>query len=172
MPSIVGSGLAPLSLKIYLAIVVGLTSHLAVFIRGEWHTKAPRLLVIYLMLCPCTLALEMTISSLYDPQSLWTYLLLLAAYSSSIIASMTIYRTQFHRLNDFPGPFLAKVTKLWHVAHVLGSRNHLLLGKFRQQYGDFVRTGKTYTFHMARKQVYLPSCAQDHRNLPSSNPKG
>ena len=68
---------------------------------------APRLLVIYLMLCPCTLALDITISSHYDPQAFWTYLLLLAAYSGSIIASMTIYRTLFHRLNDFPGPFLA-----------------------------------------------------------------
>ncbi|KAF6241864.1 hypothetical protein HO173_000576 [Letharia columbiana] len=54
---------------------------------------------------------------------------------------MTLYRTMLHRLNGFPGPFLAKVTKLWHAAHLFDSKNHLLLGRLHQQYGNFVRTG-------------------------------
>ena len=47
----------------------------------------------------------------------------------------------FHPLHHFPGPALAKVSKLWNVAHCLGSKNHLLLDGLHKEYGDFVRTG-------------------------------
>lgn len=148
MLSLSRSASALLSFKISLAVLAGFTSHLTIFIRGEWHTTAPTLLVFYLMLCSCYLALETIISSQYDLHSLWTYLFILAAHFGSILASMTIYRTMLHRLNGFPGPFLAKVTKLWHAAHLLDSKNHLLLGRLHQQYGNFVRTGESCTLHI------------------------
>lgn len=144
MLSLSRSASALLGFKISLAVLAGLTSHLTIFIRGEWHTTAPTLLVFYLMLCSCYLALETIISSQYDLQ----YLLILAAHFGSILASMTIYRTMLHRLNGFPGPFLAKITKLWHAAHLFDSKNHLLLGRLHQQYGNFVRTGESCTLHI------------------------
>ncbi|KAL9134417.1 MAG: hypothetical protein Q9175_004399 [Cornicularia normoerica] len=62
-------------------------------------------------------------------------------YLASLFASIITYRTMFHRLRHFPGPALAKVSKLWHVAHCLDSKNDLLLEGLHQEYGDFVRTG-------------------------------
>ena len=64
-----------------------------------------------------------------------------STYLSSLFASIIVYRTIFHELRQFPGPPFAKVSKLWHVAHCLDSKNHLFLDKLHQQYGDFVRTG-------------------------------
>lgn len=64
-----------------------------------------------------------------------------STYLSCLFASMVIYRTVFHRLRHFPGPALAKVSKLWHVARCLDSKNHLLLERLHREYGDFVRTG-------------------------------
>lgn len=56
---------------------------------------------------------------------------------------MTIYRLFFHPLRRFPGPVLARVSKLWHVFHCINSRNYLLLDKLHLQYGEFVRTGES-----------------------------
>lgn len=58
-----------------------------------------------------------------------------------LFGSITIYRLYFHRLNRFPGPRLAAVTKLWHVWQCRDSRNHQVLEKLHQEYGSFVRTG-------------------------------
>ena len=55
---------------------------------------------------------------------------------------MLIYRVFFHPLNDFPGPFPAKVSKLWYVTQVAPKVDHFKqLDKMHQQYGEFVRTG-------------------------------
>ena len=52
-----------------------------------------------------------------------------------------MYRVFFHRLRNFPGPVLASVSKFWHVAHCLDSKNHILLERLHEEYGDFVRIG-------------------------------
>ena len=69
-----------------------------------------------------------------------------STYLSSLFVSIITYRTMFHRLHHFPGPALAKFSKLWHVAHCLGSKNHLLLDGLHKTYGDFVRTGTLHGF--------------------------
>ena len=66
-----------------------------------------------------------------------------AAFILSLFTSITVYRTCFHRLRPFPGPFLARTSKLWHSWQVRYSTNHLLLEKLHKEYGTFVRTGKT-----------------------------
>ncbi|KAL8747752.1 MAG: hypothetical protein Q9190_000410 [Brigantiaea leucoxantha] len=67
--------------------------------------------------------------------------LVLASYSTALFTSVTIYRTIFHKLNSFQGPFLAKVTKFWNVAKAMHSTNYRLMDDLHRQYGDFVRTG-------------------------------
>ncbi|KAL8651746.1 MAG: hypothetical protein Q9210_003077 [Variospora velana] len=54
---------------------------------------------------------------------------------------MTVYRKFFHRLRHFPGPWMAGITKFWHVYHCATSQNHLLLDRLHDEYGQFVRTG-------------------------------
>ncbi|KAL2058658.1 hypothetical protein ABVK25_001388 [Lepraria finkii] len=70
-----------------------------------------------------------------------TSLCLWGTYVLCLWASMSIYRLFFYRLCEISGPVLAIVSKFWHVAHCLDSKDHLLSEKLHQKYGDFVRTG-------------------------------
>lgn len=74
--------------------------------------------------------------------------------------SMITYRLFFHRLNNFPGPFAAKVTRFsaMYDAHTSGLRYHQQLDRLHQKYGDFVRVGTTtYDQHLpiAQKTDYI-----------------
>jgi hypothetical protein len=53
------------------------------------------------------------------------------------------YRAFFHPLNDFPGPFGAKLSKLWAMGKVVQSniKWYKVLEKLHVEYGDFVRVG-------------------------------
>ena len=66
-------------------------------------------------------------------------------YIASLTTSIVVYRKVFHRLRGFPGPWMAGVSKIWHVLHVLDSHNHIFLDKLHDEYGNFVRTGMYVT---------------------------
>lgn len=55
---------------------------------------------------------------------------------------MIIYRSFFHRLHHFPGPRLAKVSKLFHFLVNLKLDSYRRLERWHQQYGNVVRIGK------------------------------
>ncbi|KAL8752706.1 MAG: hypothetical protein Q9184_005652 [Pyrenodesmia sp. 2 TL-2023] len=71
-----------------------------------------------------------------------------ASYAFTLLASMTLYRVFFHPLRAFPGPFMAKTTKLWNVAHAAKSTNFRLMEDMRRSYGDFVRTAGRLSRHV------------------------
>ena len=63
---------------------------------------------------------------------------LISAYVVPLFASIVTYHVFFfHRLYDFPGPLLARVSKLWHVYHTRHSLNHQLMQRLFLQYGPF-----------------------------------
>ena len=66
----------------------------------------------------------------------------------ALLTSIAVYRVLFHRLSraGFPGPPLARISKFWHVWACRDSKNHLVLDRLAQVYGDFVRTGKITWF--------------------------
>lgn len=127
--------------KLCIAIVAGVASHLAVFIRVECHTKAPMLLKSYIFISFCFFAFQRSYETRSSSQVLQDTSFLVTVYAATIFTSMAIYRAFFHRLRGFPGPLLARFSKLWHVAHVLDSKNYLFLSRMQHNYGDFVRTG-------------------------------
>ncbi|KAF2845119.1 cytochrome P450 [Plenodomus tracheiphilus IPT5] len=68
--------------------------------------------------------------------------LLAGCFYMGLLSSIAIYRLGFHRLRKFPGPFAAKITKLY--ATRLAAKNvqyYKELAKMHKTYGDFVRTG-------------------------------
>ena len=68
-----------------------------------------------------------------------------AIYLCSVWASMLFYRVStFHRLRDFPGPILWRLTKFTQSWENRGLRGFEALDRLHQQYGDFVRTGICY----------------------------
>lgn len=121
-------------------IFLGICSHHALFIRGEWHMTAPALVWTYLVVtCVIFFAIywltENVATGIFYAASSATL------YSAGLFTSIMSYRILFHRLNSFPGPRLAAATKLWHVWMFRKGENHLVLERLRHEYGSFVRTG-------------------------------
>ena len=124
-----------------LAALGGLLSHWTIFFQGEWHLHATLLLKIYLLLYIDVLLAEIVVRRLPWIQGLNETSSLLVIYATSLWGSMLMYRFFFHPLQHFPGPPLARVSKLWQVYRCLDSKNHRLLERLYAQYGSFIRTG-------------------------------
>lgn len=126
---------------IIVAAAGGVLTHVLVFIHGEWHMHATRVLGLVVATFSTLLMLDVW----YYAESLFVAFasvgLLCGVFLASLCASIVIYRLFFHQLRQFPGPILAKASKLWHVMHCQDSKNHLLMDRLHQEYGDFVRTG-------------------------------
>jgi hypothetical protein len=64
------------------------------------------------------------------------------SFNLGLTASIVLYRSLFHRLSRFPGPFMAKVSRLSiAMRSVKRTQYHRDLEELHRQYGDFVRTG-------------------------------
>ncbi|OTA99276.1 hypothetical protein M426DRAFT_325260 [Hypoxylon sp. CI-4A] len=118
---------------------LGILSHLAIFIRGEWHMQAPTLVKVYSFLALTILLLEYHGRDVHA--GFKTSSFIASAYAAGLFTSIIIYRRFFHRLRHFPGPGVAGVTKLWHVWQCRTGKNFLVLEKLREQYGPVIRTG-------------------------------
>ena len=125
-----------------VAAVAGLLSHNLFFIRGEHHLKAPLYIRLWCLFSAGFFVFFLRHGNGYE-QALKETAFIMGAYLGPLLASMVIYRLIFHPLRAFPGPFMYKISKLWHVLQVAPSQqNFLVLDEMHRQYGDFVRTGK------------------------------
>lgn len=130
-------------LEIYSCIAAaGIASHLAYFIRGEHHSKAPVLFTLALALFAVGVFAQVQFGHLMTPQALMKTALIFSVYLTSLFSSMVIYRLFFHPLKGFPGPFLVKTSKLWHMFQIAGVNNFKWLDCIHKNYGDVVRTGE------------------------------
>lgn len=73
-------------------------------------------------------------------------LLVQAAALTSLTGNILVYRAWLHPLHDFPGPFGAKLSKVWSLRQVVksGVRYYRVLGGLQEEYGDYVRTGMSW----------------------------
>lgn len=124
-----------------LAFFAGVTIHIALFNRGEWHMKGPRVLFCHVFCAVVTTFLEVRQNfclRLFPYNSIG----LIACYLWGIFISIITYRLSSpHHLHRFPGPRLAAISTFWHVWQCRDSRNHELMCKLHEQYGDVVRIG-------------------------------
>lgn len=123
----------------------GVLIHLGLFIRGEWHLKAPAVVTLHAIGFCLVLAISHGLhqtSSVALARSLSDTASVTTAYLMGLLGSMAVYRMLFHPLRSFPGPRLAALSKLWHVWKCRDSRGHHVLENWHQKYGAIVRTGK------------------------------
>ena len=127
--------------QVVAAGAAGVLIHNLTFIHGEWHLRAMIVLILHGLTYMSLILIEL----IYNESSWFAAMTMssqiFGVYSLCLLGSISIYRVFFHRLRNFPGPFLASVSKFWHVAHCLDSKNHILLAKLHREYGDFVRIG-------------------------------
>lgn len=64
-------------------------------------------------------------------------------FYTTLLFSIVLYRiSPFHPLARYPGPFWAKVTKLWGAYSMLTGKNHETLRRLHEKYGMTVRIGE------------------------------
>lgn len=125
-----------------VGVIASFASHQLYFISGENHMNAPLLFYSYITLAFAIFFLELQINDGTYRGAVQKIILNICACTSTLFASVIIYRVCFHRLHSFPKPFLARISKLWHVYQARHSQNDQLLLRLHQGYGPFVRTGK------------------------------
>lgn len=74
------------------------------------------------------------------------FALIWLSLGTGFLASLSLYRLLFHRCQAFPGPSVAKLTRLY--AAYLNAKNgkpdqyYVALAKLHRQYGDYLRIGR------------------------------
>ena len=130
-------------MDVAIAVVAALTSHKFVFAVGEWHLQSTRLLELLILSYVALIILATELGGLTLLESTSRISLTFGIYLFSLWASIITKRLLLHPLRAFPGPVGARISKLWHVAQCWDSKNHILLEQLREQYGDFIRTGRS-----------------------------
>ncbi|KAH8883252.1 putative benzoate 4-monooxygenase cytochrome P450 [Thozetella sp. PMI_491] len=64
-----------------------------------------------------------------------------SGFGVGLFTSIFLYRTLFHPLRKFPGPFWARITAFYPLSQAAKeTRYHKEVAKMHQEYGDFIRT--------------------------------
>jgi|SRR5450432_1789911 hypothetical protein len=122
---------------------LGLLTHLGYFIHGEHHTESWTLFLMTVFIPLLVFASQVLYMDANASEAALTTTTMFLSFFGALYTSMITYRVFFHRLNKFPGPFMAKISKLYHVYLVTPkSHNHLVLDQMYRKYGPFVRTGQ------------------------------
>ncbi|KAF1950067.1 cytochrome P450 [Byssothecium circinans] len=125
----------------FVPCYLGVLSHLVYFRHGEHHLYSLLYLNIAL-LSPCVVLVALRVFGAYGPETLGHVLRLQLLYVSSIWISMLFYRSsRFHRLSQFPGPLLWRLTKFTQSLTNLNSVGMKNLDRLHREYGEYVRTG-------------------------------
>ncbi|KAK4123026.1 cytochrome P450 [Parathielavia appendiculata] len=122
-----------------LAGVAGLLSHHLYFIRGFHVLNATKITCIHLFAFALLLARAAAENGFLPGAR--SAVAIFSSYLAVLFLSIAIYRVAFHPLRRFPGPFPAKVTKLYGPWL---ARNKRIGDEFRvlhQKHGHFVRVG-------------------------------
>ena len=122
------------------AAAAGVLSHVCYFNRGEHHFYGTRYLQAFtaafvlavLVLCQQGKALDEALAQVIPITS---------CYFAGLYASLIAYRAIFHPLNKFPGPFGARISRIWLSAHLKDSDAYRKVHLLHEQYGDFLRVG-------------------------------
>ncbi|KAK3898351.1 cytochrome P450 monooxygenase [Staphylotrichum tortipilum] len=122
-----------------LGVASGVAAHLGVFRRGEWDVSSPSIFVFYsTVFAAAILSSYAGIANVAPSEVAQTA----ACHVGGLYGSMLVYRAFFHRLSNYPGPFLARLTNFYITARSM-KKLHLFeeVQKLHAQYGDYVRLG-------------------------------
>jgi hypothetical protein len=136
----------------FLFLASGVLVHLSVFRHGEWETRSPVVVLSYLVagfggtfwLSESSLA---AINGVFDIAPT-EFLRVLALHIVGLFTSISIYRLFFHRLSEFRGPFIARLSNFY-LTWLSAKRLHLHneIDVLHSRYGDYVRTGDVPSHH-------------------------
>lgn len=118
----------------------GVLSHLVYFIHGHRSMEAPKIVGFYIVaVCLLWMRCIHLQGAVHGASNAG---IISASYFLGLFTSILVYRIFFHRLRRFPGPFAAKITKLYGPYLALDRKPHLHWSKLFDKYGDIIRIGK------------------------------
>ncbi|KAF4950438.1 hypothetical protein FSARC_13196 [Fusarium sarcochroum] len=131
------------TVELYLTLFfAGVVTHVIALRKGEWDLWAMKFLGAWIFY---ETALPLLLSQ-YGSVSYLKALLITnkssIAFLTGLTSSILAYRSFFHRLNRFPGPFVARLSNVY--ATVLANKEEHMyeeVQKLHHQYGDIVRIG-------------------------------
>lgn len=124
-------------------LLLGASLHVLVLRKGEWDLAVFKILTAAVA-APFALALyQVLLHGMIFSSAILRSFYVIGSLISGIYLSMIVYRIGFHRLNRFPGPFLARLSNFYITGVVFGRHQEfLVLEKLHKQYGDIVRIGE------------------------------
>lgn len=132
------------------AIILGVLVHIFVLRKGEWDLWTVKFIKAW---ATYEVTVSLFLTQLYS-FSVWQAVSVTNKWFASFAAGLTIsilsYRAFFHRLNRFPGPFIARLSTVY-ATYLAVDEEHMYLEvqKLHEKYGDIVRIGKlTYATNM------------------------
>ncbi|OAA49704.1 Cytochrome P450 [Cordyceps fumosorosea ARSEF 2679] len=129
--------MSPLLLGAFLA---GHVSHVLAFRRGEWDNHAQRIIAgAGLLGLASAAALHAAAPADGWLTSLRTATSLALAAAAGVLVSMLAYRTLFHALRRYPGPFAARLSSAYISYTSRRFRLHDELERLHKEHGDIVR---------------------------------
>ncbi|KAL8675594.1 MAG: hypothetical protein Q9168_000106 [Polycauliona sp. 1 TL-2023] len=130
--------MAPLDLLI--SATAGALSHLVYFNRGEHHLYGTTYLLVYSLIWTIS-AIALNQGGASVDEAVARVTVCMFSYFVGLYSSLMLYRSIFHPLNKFPGPFAARLSKFWLSAHVKNRAAFRTIHRLHEEYGDFVRVG-------------------------------
>jgi cytochrome P450 family 628 len=122
--------------------VLGVVSHLSLFIRLKSVDSAPTLALLALAtpfagVFALNILFHLSINEAILAVAAWFF-----SYVGAVFVSMIVYRTCFHPLRRYPGTFWDQVTQFHLVFKIWKRVDHFRqIDKLHRQYGDYVRIG-------------------------------
>ncbi|KAJ4017603.1 hypothetical protein NW766_003668 [Fusarium irregulare] len=119
---------------------LGVMSHVFALRKGEWDLWTMKFIyawITYEAVVPCAL-IQFRPMAYID--AIFTANMLLSAFISGMTISILTYRAFFHRLNRFPGPFIARLTNVYATWLAIKEEHmYLEVQELHKKYGDIVR---------------------------------
>lgn len=127
------------------AFGVGVLMHWIIFRTVEVERYLRLLIATFAIITPLSIYQYSVFSRLSFLASALRATVVLASFFGGLSTSILLYRAFFHPLRHFPGPPLARVTKLY-GAWLAGSNTmyYKELEEMHRKYGDFVRVGESW----------------------------
>lgn len=122
------------------AAIAGAVSHVCYFNRGEHHFYGALYVQIFTAaFVAAVIGLNQYGQSLGEAIAQVTTVAFF--YLAGLYTSLIAYRSLFHSLNKFPGPFGARISKFWLSAQLKDADAFRQIYKLHKEHGDFVRVG-------------------------------
>ncbi|RFU80501.1 cytochrome p450 [Trichoderma arundinaceum] len=131
------------SVEPIFAFVGGIATHLLYFKHGERHAYPWRYVFLLLTGSASIWSVKWYRMQLPILTASCQTIVLTTLYLSGLMLSLVIYRLFFNPLNKFPGPYVARLTKLYfvYINAQSGLHGHHVLHILHKQYGPYVRIG-------------------------------